>query len=72
MATNAQQILKEVLTLPLKDRATLVDDILASLDRPDEQIDRLWRTEIDDRIAAYRAGKIRAVPLEEVLSKYRR
>jgi putative addiction module component (TIGR02574 family) len=72
MATNAQQILKEVLTLPLKDRATLVDDILASLDKPDEQIDRLWRTEIDDRIAAYRAGKISAVPLEEVLSKYRR
>jgi putative addiction module component (TIGR02574 family) len=72
MATNAQQILKEVLTLSLKDRATLVDDILASLDQPDEQIDRLWRTEIDDRIVAYRAGKIRAVPLEEVLSKYRR
>lgn len=72
MATNAQQILKEVLTLSLKDRATLVDDILASLDQPDEQIDSLWRKEIDDRIAAYHAGKIRAVPLEEVLSKYRR
>jgi len=72
MATSAQEILKEVLTLPLKDRATLVDDILASLDRPDEQIDRLWRKEIDDRIAAYRAGKIRAVPLEEVLAKYHR
>lgn len=72
MAANAQQILKEVLTLPLKERATLVDEILASLDQPDEQIDSLWRIEIDDRIAAYRAGKIRAVPLEEVLSKYRR
>ena len=70
MSTNAQQILKEVLTLPLKDRATLVDDILASLDQPDEQIDRVWRKEIDDRIAAYRAGKIRSIPLEEVLSKY--
>lgn len=72
MATNAQQILKEVLTLPLKDRATLVDDILASLDQPDEQMDSLWRKEIDDRIAAYRAGKIKAVPLEEVLVKYHR
>ncbi len=72
MAVNAQQILKEVLTLPVKDRATLVDDILASLDRPDEKIDRLWRKEIDDRIAAYRAGKIRAIPLEEVMAKYHR
>jgi len=68
MATNAQQLLKDALTLPLKDRATLVDDILASLDQPDEQIDSLWRKEIDDRIAAYHAGKIRAVPIEEVLS----
>ena len=72
MATNAQQILKEVLTLPLKDRATLVDDILASLDQPDGQIDSLWRKEIDDRLVAYHSGKIRTVPLEEVLSKYRR
>ena len=72
MATNAQQILKEVLTLPVKDRATLVDDIFASLDQPDEHIDSLWRKEIDERVAAYLAGKIRAVPLEEVLSKYRR
>jgi len=72
MATNAQQILKEALNLPSKDRAMLVDDILASLDQPDEQIDRLWRKEVDDRIAAYRAGKIKAVPLEEVLTKYRR
>jgi putative addiction module component (TIGR02574 family) len=72
MATNARQILKEVLSLPLKDRATLVDDILASLDQPDEQIDSLWRKEIDDRIAAYHAGKIRAISLEEVLLKYRR
>ncbi len=72
MSTNAQQILKEVLTLPLKDRATLVDDILASLDQPDEQIDSIWRKEINDRIAAYHTGKIRSVPLEEVLSKYRK
>lgn len=72
MTINAQQILKEVLTLPLKDRATLVDDILASLDQPDERVDSLWRKEVDDRIAAYRAGKIRAITLDEVLSKYRK
>lgn len=72
MATNTQQILKEALSLPVRDRAMLVDDILASLDQPDEKIDRLWRTEVDDRVAAYRAGKIRAVPLEAILSKHHR
>ena len=72
MAANTQQILKEALTLPSQERATLVDDLLASLDRPDEQIDSLWRKEVEDRIVAYRAGKIRTVTLDDVLSKYRK
>jgi putative addiction module component (TIGR02574 family) len=72
MTINAQQILKEALTLPLKDRATLVNDILASLDQPDEYVDSLWRKEVEGRVAAYQAGKIRAIPLGEVLSKYRK
>ncbi len=57
MAVNSQEILKEALTLPFKERATLVDDLLASLDQPDEEIDIIWRKEVKDRIAAYQAGK---------------
>jgi len=72
MAANTRQILKEALTLPSQERATLVDDLLASLDQPDEQIDSLWRKEVEDRIVAYRTGKIRTVTLDDVLSKYRK
>lgn len=72
MTTSSQQILKDALTLPSKERAVLVDGILASLDQPDENIDKLWRKESEDRIAAYRAGKIKAIPLDEVLARYRK
>ena len=72
MAAKSQKILKEALTLPFKERATLVDDLLASLDQPDEEIDSLWRKEVDDRVTAYQAGKMRAIKLDEVLSKYRK
>jgi hypothetical protein len=48
-----------------------VDDILASLDEPDPKIDQLWGKEAEERLAAYRRGEIRAIPLEEVLAKYR-
>jgi len=72
MAANVQQILKEVLELSSIERANLADQILSSLDQPDEQIDSLWRKEADDRIAAYQAGKIRSIKLDEVLSKYRK
>jgi len=72
MGANTQQILKDALTLPFRERATLVDGLLASLDQPDEHLDSLWRKEIEDRVAAYQAGKIKAVSLDEVLSKYRK
>ena len=53
------------------ERLRLVDEILASLDEPDPNIDRLWAKEAEDRLAAYRRGEIRAIPLEQVLAKYR-
>lgn len=53
------------------ERIELVDAILASLDEPDPAIDRLWASEAEDRLAAYRRGEIKAVPLQEVLAKYR-
>ena len=72
MATDTQQILKDALKLPSKERANLVDDLISSLGQPDEQIDNLWRRKVEDRINAYRTGKIRSFTLEEVLSKYRK
>jgi putative addiction module component (TIGR02574 family) len=70
MATITQQILKEALELPTIEWASLTDHLLSSLDQPDEHIDALWRKEVEDRISAYQSGKIRAVSLKEVLSKY--
>ena len=72
MATDTKQVLKEALELPSVERATLVDQLLSSLDEPDEHIDSLWRKEVEDRINAYHSGKIKSVTLEEVLSTYRK
>jgi hypothetical protein len=49
----------------------VVDDLLTSLDESDPGIDRLWAKEAEDRLAAYHRGEIKAVPLQEVLAKYR-
>ena len=70
--TNATKTLSaQARKLSPRERIELVDDILASLDEPDPNIDRLWAKEAEDRLAAYRSGEIRALPLEEVLAKYR-
>jgi putative addiction module component (TIGR02574 family) len=72
MPTDTKQILKEALELPAIERASLADYLLSSLDQPDERIDALWRKEVEDRIDAYHAGKMKAISLEEVLLKYKK
>jgi putative addiction module component (TIGR02574 family) len=56
--------------LPVVEKARLVDQLISSLDEPDEAIDALWRKEVEDRIQAYQAGKLQSVPLSDVLAKH--
>ena len=72
MSTETQEILNRALGLPAIDKARIADELLASLDHPDQAIDALWRQEVEDRIAAYKAGILKSVSLEEVLAKYRK
>ena len=71
MSTEVQDILNRALALPASDKVRIADELLASLDQPDEAIDQLWRREVEDRAAAYKAGALKSVSLAEVLAKYR-
>ena len=72
MSIGTREILDLAMGLPAVEKARLVDQLLSSLDEPDEAIDALWREEVEDRIQAYRDGKLQSVSLNDVLSKYRR
>lgn len=71
MTETAKKLSRQARSLAPEERIALVDDLLASLDESDSEIDRLWIKEAEDRLAAYRRGEIKAVPLQEVLAKYR-
>ena len=71
MSTEVQEILNRALALPASDKARIADELLASLEQPDEAIDQLWRREVEDRAAAHKAGALKSVSLAEVLAKYR-
>jgi putative addiction module component (TIGR02574 family) len=72
MSTKTKDILIQALGLPPVEKAHLVDCLLASLDKPDEAIDSLWREEVEKRVEAYQSGKILSVSLQQALSKYQR
>ena len=51
MATTSDRVFEEALSLPVDVRLSLVERLLASLNLPiDEEIDRLWAEEAENRI----------------------
>ncbi len=66
---NTQELAAMALKLDPAERFDLVDRVLHSLDKPDQEIDRLWLNEAEHRLAAYRAGKAQGIPAEEILGE---
>jgi putative addiction module component (TIGR02574 family) len=59
MLTDIKTVEAEALTLPVAQRALLVQHLLASLDDVEEQEnERLWLDEAERRYQAYKAGTI--------------
>lgn len=68
---TADNLFKEALTLNPSQKAQLIDKLISSLDKSDNEVDELWAKEVEDRIDAYNTGKMKAISLEKVLQKYR-
>ncbi|VAW56002.1 hypothetical protein MNBD_GAMMA07-1106 [hydrothermal vent metagenome] len=69
--STAMEILKEAIQLDPNEKAKLVDQLITSLDKPDKNIDKLWAEEAESRLEAYKQGNLKAISIEEVLSKYK-
>ena len=70
MSDAAKIIIDQALELPSSERAIVAEQLLLSLDRPDQEFDAIWAAEAEERIDAYEQGKIQAVSAGEVLGKY--
>ena len=65
MSTGTKQVLENALALPAIDRAAIVDSLLTSLDHPDTSIDEIWTEEVEKRLAAFNAGRMKTIPTDE-------
>ncbi len=70
MSESTQQLLRTALSLPANECAALAEELLSSLDHPDSAVDELWASEAEDRLAAFQAGKMAAIPAEEVFAEF--
>jgi len=65
---QVQTILNEALKLPPVDKASVIDQLMASFDLSERQrIDDAWANEAERRIDAYDTGRISAKPVEAVM-----
>jgi putative addiction module component (TIGR02574 family) len=72
LGTAADKILKEALSLPADERASLVERLLQSLNLPTEaEVTRLWAEEAERRVAQLEAGEVELIPGEQVFAKIR-
>jgi putative addiction module component (TIGR02574 family) len=64
------ELLQQALSLDVRDRATLAERLLASLDELTEQeAERVWAAEAQRRLEGYRTGRAKTVPSEAVHEK---
>jgi len=69
MNTRATSIAEEAERLPDADRIRLIEHLLATLDKPDSEIDEAWADESERRIDAYLRGETTARDAAVVIGK---
>ncbi|WP_202816360.1 addiction module protein [Immundisolibacter cernigliae] len=70
VSMNTKELIDTALKLPPDERFALIDELLHSLDRPDPDLDRIWIEEAERRLAAYRSGRVRGIPAEDVVGPF--
>lgn len=70
MSPRAQELLREALALPVKERADVAAQLLASLDdaapADPAEVEAAWAEEIERRARRVMAGETAGIPWEDV------
>ena len=69
MSPRAQELLREAMALPVKERADLAAELLASLDDASEdpaEVEAAWAAEIERRARRVMTGETAGIPWEDV------
>ena len=66
---KTKDLIAEAISLPVEERAMVVDSLLRSLNPPKSEIDKKWAALAKQRLGELRSGKVKAVPGEEVFRK---
>ena len=63
---GSKEILEKALRLKPHEKFTIIEILLKSLDEPNKEIDEIWIMEAEKRLKAYREGRLKGIPMEEI------
>lgn len=66
---NTKELSAKAVSLPVEERALIVDSLLKNLNSPDSVIDQQWLSLAKDRLQQLISGEINAISSEEVFKK---
>jgi putative addiction module component (TIGR02574 family) len=66
---KTEDLIAEAMSLPVEERATVVDSLLKSLNPPESEIDEQWVAVARRRLEELRSGAVEAVPGEDVFKR---
>lgn len=64
-----KDIIQKAATLPVEERAIVVDSLLRTLNPPNAEIDGAWVRTAKHRLADLRSGRVQPVPGDQVFAK---
>ena len=64
-----KELIEEVVSLPVEERAIVAESILRSLNPPESDIDREWAQVAERRLAELRSSAVKPVPGEQVFAR---
>jgi putative addiction module component (TIGR02574 family) len=68
---KTKDLIAEATSLPVEERAMVVDSLLKSLNPPETEIDKKWAAVARRRLEELRSGLVKAVPGDQVFEKIR-
>jgi len=68
---STKELIREAASLPVEERALVVDSLLRTLHAPSAANDEAWAEVAERRLRELRSGSVRGVPGDEVFAKAR-
>ena len=66
---SKDELMSEAVSLPVEIRLQLVEKLLESLNPSHKDIDKLWVTEVERRIAEIDSGEVKTIQGDDVFRK---